>query len=361
MTKSPHKLLAERLNAIPNGFPPTEDGAELRLLEKIFTPEEAALAAQLRLTLETPAEIAARIGGHPQELRQQLKGMSRKGLIRIGRGEHGLAFKLMPFVVGIYEEQISRMDTELAHLFEDYFQQAFGRALTMKPSFHRVIPVNETIRNDMEIQPFESAVDIINNAKAWGVQDCICRVQKKLIGDPCEHPIDVCMIIYSRPGAFAEHPVIKALTKDEALSTLQRSADAGLVHSVSNSQEGLTYICNCCTCSCGILRGMAELGLSNVVARSAFVNTVDEGLCTGCELCIDYCQFDALSMRPEEACIQINAARCVGCGVCVPACPEAALSLVRRPEDEILPVPETHTDWLTERAAARGLNLSEVL
>ena len=44
----PYKLLAERLDALPNGFPPTDDGTELRLLALIFTPEEAALAAQLR-------------------------------------------------------------------------------------------------------------------------------------------------------------------------------------------------------------------------------------------------------------------------------------------------------------------------
>jgi len=44
MSKNPYKRLAERLNALPNGFPPTEDGAELRLLEKLYTPEEAALA-----------------------------------------------------------------------------------------------------------------------------------------------------------------------------------------------------------------------------------------------------------------------------------------------------------------------------
>ena len=55
--------LAERLDALPNAFPSTEDGAELRLLAKLFTPEEAALAAQLRLTLETPKQLAARIGG----------------------------------------------------------------------------------------------------------------------------------------------------------------------------------------------------------------------------------------------------------------------------------------------------------
>ena len=38
MNDAVYKKLAERLDALPNGFPPTEDGAELRLLAKIFTP-----------------------------------------------------------------------------------------------------------------------------------------------------------------------------------------------------------------------------------------------------------------------------------------------------------------------------------
>src|SRR5512137_3033177 len=80
-----YRRLAARLNELPNGFPPTPDGAELRLLAYLFTPEEAALAAQLRLTLETPAEIAVRIGGDAQTLRKQLKSMVARGLITAGR------------------------------------------------------------------------------------------------------------------------------------------------------------------------------------------------------------------------------------------------------------------------------------
>jgi hypothetical protein len=34
---------------------------------------------------------------------------------------------------------------------------------------------------------------------------------------------------------------------------------------------------------------------------------------------------------------------------------------MRRPEHEIKPVPVTVSDWQVERAAARGLNLDEVL
>jgi hypothetical protein len=47
--------------------------------------------------------------------------------------------------------------------------------------------------------------------------------------------------------------------------------------------------------------------------------------------------------------------------VCVPACPEDALTLVRRPEDEILPVPETEADWMQWRADKRGLDLGKVM
>jgi Na+-translocating ferredoxin:NAD+ oxidoreductase subunit B len=348
-----YKRLAERLNALPNGFPSTDDGRELKLLAKIFTPEQAELAAQLLPTLETVEEIAARTGRNVAELRAQFKEMFRSGLIEAGKKDGKLGFKLMPFVVGIYEMQMDKMDEELARLFEDYFQSSFREVLKVKPQLHRVIPVYEAVRNTMEVRPFESAVEIVDAMKSWGVQDCICRKQKALIGQACEHPIDVCMVMHPVPNAFDGNTTIRALTHDDALGTLRRAAEAGLVHSVSNSQEGVYYVCNCCTCSCGILRGMAELGIANVVAGSSFLNQVDEVLCNGCENCIQSCQFNALSM--DGPLVKVNAIRCVGCGVCVINCSTEALSLVRRPEEEVLGVPVTHTDWETQRAAERGL------
>lgn len=358
MTNDPYKQLAEHLDALPNGYPPTEDGIELRLLEKLFRPEEAALAAQLRLTLETPAQIAHRIGGDPKTLRNQLKAMVKKGLISAGRAEGGLGFGSMPFAVGIYEMQAGRIDAELAHLFEIYYKQAFGHVLGTQPQIHRVIPVNKTVRVDMEVRPFESVAEIIAGARAWGVLDCICRVQKALVGDPCDHPLDVCMAMSQRSGAFDGSSTVRALTQEEAMATLRRAADAGLVHTVSNNQEGLWYICNCCTCSCGILRGIADLGIANTVARSAFVNRVDEDLCIGCGECVEYCQFDALTL---DDVVHVNESRCVGCGVCVAACLQEALGLVRRPEKEISSPPVTEDDWRVERAAARGVDLSRVM
>ena len=362
MTDNPYKQLALRLDALPNGFPPTEDGAELRLLEYLFRPEEAALAAGLRLAFETPAEIAERLGGEPRELRKQLKVMARRGLIRAGRADtgRGLGYGLLPFAVGIYEFQFKNIDAEMARLFEDYFQRAFDQVLRVGPQIHRVIPVNETVKNDMEVRPYESAAEIVRSAKSWGVVDCLCRQQQALIGNPCEHPIDVCMVLSPYEGVFEGSEDVTALTQEGALATLRRAAEAGLVHSVSNHRQELSYlwyICNCCTCSCGILRGMSELGVANVVARSAFVNTVDEELCVACALCMDACQFGALEV---DEVAQVDRMRCVGCGVCVLACPEKALIMVRRPDDEIPVLLEDEDEWMEQRAAARGIDMDAV-
>jgi heterodisulfide reductase subunit A-like polyferredoxin len=107
-----------------------------------------------------------------------------------------------------------------------------------------------------------------------------------------------------------------------------------------------------------VLRGLVELGIADVVARSPFVNQVDESRCSGCQDCLEACQFGALSL---DMVARVDSRRCVGCGVCVPACPEGALMLVRRPETEILPVPTTETDWLEQRALSRGIDLDRVL
>jgi len=360
MDQMSYKRLAERLNALPDGFPPTDDGTELRLLAMLFTPDEAALAAQLRLTGETPDHIAARTGGDPDEVAALLEGMARDGLIHRSHVDDALYYRLMPFVVGIFESQSRRVDDPvLAKLVDSYFVRGLGPTMVVEPQHHRVIPVHQSITVDIEIQPYESVAGIVNQAQAWGVLDCICRKYKRLAGEPCDHPLDVCLALAQTPGVFEGNPVVRALTRDEALATLRRAAETGLVHTLSNFQEGLGYICSCCTCACGVLRGVRELGRSNVVARSPFVSQVDAERCTGCETCLEHCQFGALSLADGTA--HVDRWRCVGCGLCVLNCPDGAASLSRRPADEIKPVPATRTDWAVERAAARGLNLDEIL
>ena len=51
----PYKVLARKLDEMPQGYPPTESGVELRILKKLYTPEEAELAVKLKPAPETAA------------------------------------------------------------------------------------------------------------------------------------------------------------------------------------------------------------------------------------------------------------------------------------------------------------------
>jgi Na+-translocating ferredoxin:NAD+ oxidoreductase RNF subunit RnfB len=358
MEQTVYKKLVQRLDAIPNGFPPTESGVELRILEWMFTPEEAALAAEMRLRAESAEEIAPRAGQDPQAAYATLKAMVRKGLIYAKRVEGKLKFGLLVFVVGIYEEQLGRMDEELAQMFEDYYHEALGKALLDQPALHRVIPVEESIPVEIEIFPYERASELLSGARSFGVRDCICRTQQALLGNRCHYPMENCLLFASAEGAFAKDPITREITREEAFQVLRETEEAGLVHSSGNYRQGHNYICNCCTCCCGFMRGISELDIPTAVARSDFYSAVDEELCTGCEICLERCQFGALSLV-DDVC-QVDQQHCVGCGLCVSACPDEALRLERKPPAERTPLPADRKQWWVERAKNRQISLQDM-
>lgn len=349
-----YKRLALHLDEHPNGYPATKSGVELKILAKLFTTEQAEMACRLSEEPQTAKTIAQKLDRDERETFTLLKGMLKKGLIEAKRGEGGFAFTLMPFVVGFYEGQNARIDQEFAQLFEDYYQEAFHGMVGVKPAVHRVIPVETVIPVNVEVMPYERASTYIEGAKAWGVLPCICRVQKRLIGQGCEHTEENCLVLSSRPNAFDRHKDFRALTKEEALGILAAAGEEGLVHSTGNSQKDVTYICNCCTCSCGILRSMAEFGHLNAVGRSDFLAVVDPDQCTGCEACVDRCQFKALEVHDDGICA-VEKIRCYGCGACISSCLTEALSLQLKPETEREIPPETEAQWREQRAKNRSV------
>jgi electron transport complex protein RnfB len=242
MSEDVYRKLAQTLDAIPNGFPPTESGAELQLLAKIFEPEEAALAAVMSLRAEPADVIGARTGMDPKVAYRTLKTMVRKGQILFERTEGQLAFKLMPFAFGIYEYQLPRMDREMADLFEQYFQETEGAFFRYAPSLNRVIPVEEAVPAGIEVYPYERATELLEGAKAWAVTDCICRVQQRLVGKGCDRPFHNCLIFAPVAGAFDGDRTLQAISREEALRILGEAEDAGLVHSPGNYQNGHHYI-----------------------------------------------------------------------------------------------------------------------
>jgi len=86
---------------------------------------------------------------------------------------------------------------------------------------------------------------------------------------------------------------------------------------------------------------------------------VNPDLCTGCETCVDRCQFGALSV-PEDI-VVVDTRRCIGCGVCAIVCPESALEIVRVESPEKPEQPENQLDWMTKRAMSRGVDPSDIM
>jgi len=347
-----YRLLAQRLDALPNRFPATKSGVELRLLRKLFTVEEATLAAVMSLAPEPVAGIASRAGADPREARNDLKKMAAKGLIDLRRGEGEFAFALKPFVVGFYETQLPRMDDEMAALFDQYFSETRGGILRDVPALHRVIPVGQAVPFQIEIHPYERANALLEGALSWGVRDCICRVQQRLVGKGCDRPVETCLVFAPMENAFDRSKVDRVITKEEAMQILLATEEAGLVHTAGNYRDGIDYICNCCTCCCGILRGIAEFGILTAVARADFHMVVETERCSGCGNCVGRCQFNALSIRDLVVVVDYN--KCMGCGLCVAVCSTDALHLERRPSGEISRPPANIDEWRSQRIALQG-------
>lgn len=356
MNEAVYRELATRLHEIPNGFPRTESGIELRLLAKIYEPQEALLASVMSMRPERVEAIAARAGVDPREARRTLKEMVRRRLITIERVGSKLGYCLMPWVVGVFEGQLPRLDEEMAALFEQYYQETQDEMTSTAPALHRVIPVGEAVSVDITVAPYERIAAMVDNAKSWAVQDCICRVQQRLIGKGCDHELQNCMTLAPVENAFREDGISRPITREEAHRILRECEEAGLVHSVDNRQDSNTYICNCCSCCCGLLRGMVDRDAPGAIASSRFVATVNDEVCVGCGVCVARCPLNALEISDEGLCT-VERMRCIGCGLCAIKCPTGALSLQERPAHEVTEIPEDHHAWLVRRAQFRGMSI----
>ena len=62
MTADLYERLAQHLDELPAGLPRTADGAEMRILRRLFTPEDAELALHLSMRPEEARVVALRAG-----------------------------------------------------------------------------------------------------------------------------------------------------------------------------------------------------------------------------------------------------------------------------------------------------------
>ncbi len=350
MSSDVYESLAAALDRLPSGFPRTRFNTEIQLLQKIFSRVEAELAGDLRGEMEPIGLIATRIGLPADTVGRKLVSMAKRGLVWGGSRDGEACFRLAPFIVGIYESQLDSMDEEFAALFERYMNEGGAKGMMEAyPALHRVVPARGSVRSEW-ILPYDDVKKIILDAKHFRVRGCICRVQQDLIGKrKCDFPIQNCLML----SQVERPPDPDDLSRQQVLELLDETEEVGLVHTVSNTIHGISYVCNCCGCCCGILRGITEWGIESSVARANYIARIDDSKCTGCGVCIERCQVGAISEADGKH--AVNRERCIGCGLCVSSCPGEAIELERKRDKDMEHPPRDYEAWEGLRLRNRGI------
>jgi len=336
-----YEKVRERLDMFPQGFPKTASGVELEILRHLFTPEEAELMLALRPAAEPSAVIAERLSRDAEALGKKLYNMSKKGLImRIRTPDGQVLYGLAPWIVGIWEFQLNNLDHKFLELKEKYTQEGMvPERKKSKLSGMRTIPIEKEIMSSSEVEPYEKVSEILNANTKFAVADCICRKERKLMGEGCDKLMEACMMFGPAADYYIENGLGREITREEARAIILKAEEQGLVHCSSNQKGQKMFICNCCGCCCGVLRAVNKHNIPTAMTKSNYYAKVDLETCTGCETCVDRCQVNAIQIQDGSA--AIKKARCIGCGLCVSSCPTESISLVHR---EIGDLSEIFTD-----------------
>jgi Na+-translocating ferredoxin:NAD+ oxidoreductase subunit B len=347
-----YQKLAAHLDRLPAGYPSTASGVEIRILKRLFSPEEAEIAMALTMMPEAPTDVAARIGQEEKPLAATLEEMAAKGLIfRVSKKGRDL-YSAAQFVVGIWEYHLNSLDAGLVRDVNEYMPTLMKKSwLGVKTKQLRVVPVSKSISAGMAVTPYEAAEAIINAQSKIVVAPCICRKEQKLVGKGCEKPQEVCLSFGGGAYYYEKNGLGRSVDKAEALEILKAGVDAGLVLQPGNQQKPMN-ICMCCGCCCGILKNLKRLDKPAMAVHSNYFARVDEDACTACEACVERCQMDAISVGDTAS---VDPDRCIGCGLCVTHCPTEAMQLNKKTEDRQYVPPKNVFETYMNIARERGL------
>jgi len=358
--KTEYQSLLHRLDAGAVSMPePTDEEAKLgwrRILEILFTPEEAALAAQMPVRPATLEAVAKRVGMTPEELEPRLEPLCDKGLVmdlvHPKTGER--RYLLAPPVIGFFEFSFMRAHEdfpreELAKAMDAYMHgdDTFAReAFSSDTVMGRAMVNEDQLVGDPlpEVLDWERATSVIDDAKQIAVSFCYCRHKAEHLGTDCDAPKEVCLSLNSGAAFVVRRGFGREIERQEAREILAEARDQGLVQIADNVQNRPTYICNCCSCCCGQLDAINRFDLPAVVP-SGFTPELDEELCKGCSRCARACPVGAISMVPLRVSAKrksdmrpdFDEERCIGCGVCAHSCRVEALEMDRTDRPRYVP------------------------
>ncbi|MBT8398710.1 MAG: 4Fe-4S binding protein [Gemmatimonadetes bacterium] len=329
-----YRRLQEHIDNMPIAYPATESGVEIRLLEHLFTPEEAEMALHLSAVPEPVEKIhrrAKKDGINYGDLKKGLRRLAKKGAIIGVRIKGEPAYSKAMLAIGMFEFQAGRITKEYHEDFRQYMDEGFAEAIfTKKTGQMRTIPINEEVLPERRIGTHDGAKELVMNSQGpFAVIPCVCRDGMDLEESSCQQTEirETCLLMGDFADKIVGTGVGKALTKEEMVGMLDRAHEVGMVIQPQNTQDP-HFICCCCGCCCAVLTTAKKLPRPAEYFDANYFAEVDEDLCTECRICSDRCQMDAIAFNGGPS--QVDLMQCIGCGLCISTCPEGAIQLYEK-------------------------------
>ncbi|MBN2027824.1 MAG: hypothetical protein JW854_13805, partial [Actinobacteria bacterium] len=199
--KDTYSRLRQYLDELPAGYPETPTGVEIRLLERIFTPEEAELFMHCKLVAEPPAVIAKRAGMPEEEVAGMLARMASKGHLFPVDGGDRTMYMALPWMPGLVETQVKIMDEDFARMFEEHSEYFFPSWTALDTQMFRVVPVGSAVEAAPAVETYDRIRDLVKKQTQISVMSCLCRTTQDNLGGGCDAPRDSCFVF----GPYSKH------------------------------------------------------------------------------------------------------------------------------------------------------------
>ena len=322
-----------------------------KILDYLMTPKEAELAALLPMKYE---ELAQKLGRDIGSIKKDLEALYKRGVIfsrspdNLEEASYALAVVQLHDITMCSFNVDIKNDKKLFELWDDFCVNEWDPdqvASWDKGEYPqgRIVPAYKAITNSPEILPCEDMREIVKSARSIAVTHCTCRRRKEAVGKKCEASHSMVDIQFNLSAEYLiSRNAGMRITVDQAMSLIDECEEMGLLHTCENSTRMRPRwgMCNCCTDCCMIYQPMNrfQVPVTKCISKSRYEARVDQGLCDGCQNCVDWCQFDAIDMVQPEGSKKyrayVDTEKCMGCGICVLKCEPQALDLhmVRPPE-----------------------------
>lgn len=316
------------------------------ILGRLTTPQEAEILLSLPATAP---EIASKFGLDVSVAEAVLKTFVKKGLgvsfLKAGGTRYFFARSLGQLsdatAAAAFNRIYEPVPPDLLKLWAQHREVetiAWARRQSSPPPIRfRVIPLKAAaVKSELDLLPYEDTEQIVRNAPSIAVVNCPCRMYRVSQG-LCDKPLEVCLQLTDGAVRYAlDQGIGRTLTLEEGLQVLRLTEKAGLVPTTLG-RDRIGFICHCDGDCCGNVTPVRKTGFP-MVEKSRYEASLQKDLCTGCESCVERCNFGAIEIRPDpdtkELLATVDTEKCYGCGACVIECPANALSIhcVRPPE-----------------------------